>query len=686
MANKLPNNLPQLQNLIKRDPGSYKDEFLQQYRHYQSNLQIFQLKPSQYSKTLDELLIFLAQVAQCYPDEMATYPQDLRDLLQRHASTLDRTMRMTLCKSLILLRNKNLIPATTVLELFFELFRCQDKLLRKTLYTYIVNDIKQVNHVHKNMKLNSSLQNFMFTMLKDNNPTAAKMSLDVMIELYRRNIWKDAKTVNVITTCCFSKVTKILVAAIKFFLGTNDMSEDDSDDDDDKVDKFRKTQKEVIMKNRVAKKTRKRQRKLEKALANLKNNNKKKSQAESFNFSALHLIHDPQGLCEKMFKQLETTTERFEVKLMMIDFISRLVGVHQLFLFNFYPYIQRFLQPHQREVTHLLLFAAQASHDLVPPEIIDQVIRTIANNFISDRNSGEVMAVGMNAVKEICCRCPLAISEDLLQDLALYKTHKDKSVMMAARSLIAFYRKVNPELLHRKDKGRPTAATADLKVLKYGERDAKSFLPGTEALEDTSTVEAQEAQQEDWESCSEEEEEDDSDGEWVDVHHSSDEEVDESLAPTSMEDRLKKAQEVSTSRILSQEEFRKLQAVEAARQTESAKKGGSSKKRKREDPENESTERGELLSLGMIENVYKRRAHDKESRLATVLAGREGREKFAHGHQKMNPHASTTNRDKQKKKAFVMVKHKVMNRKSKRSFRDKQIALRNQLLKRQKRS
>lgn len=83
-------------------------------------------------------------------------------------------------------------------------------------------------------------------MLKDNNPIAAKMSLvsyhyiafflcfvlhgfsklgnevsielliktiltlqDVMIELYRRNIWRDAKTVNVITTACFSKVTKV---------------------------------------------------------------------------------------------------------------------------------------------------------------------------------------------------------------------------------------------------------------------------------------------------------------------------------------------------------------------------------------------------------------------------------------------------------------------------------------------
>ena len=32
-SNKLPNNLPQLQNLIKRDPTSYKDEFLQQHRY-----------------------------------------------------------------------------------------------------------------------------------------------------------------------------------------------------------------------------------------------------------------------------------------------------------------------------------------------------------------------------------------------------------------------------------------------------------------------------------------------------------------------------------------------------------------------------------------------------------------------------------------------------------------------------
>ena len=55
-------------------------------------------------------------------------------------------------------------------------------------------------------------------------------------------------------------------------------------------------------------------------------------------------------------------------------------------------------------------------------------------------------------MREICVRCPLAMSEELLRDLTSYKNYRDKSVMMAARSLIHLYRDVNPELLHRKDR------------------------------------------------------------------------------------------------------------------------------------------------------------------------------------------------------------------------------------------
>lgn len=42
----------------------------------------------------------------------------------------------------------------------------------------------------------------------------------------------------------------------------------------------------------------------------------------------------------------------------------------------------------------MLLCCAQASHELVPPEIIQPMISTIVNNFVTERNSSEVIAVG----------------------------------------------------------------------------------------------------------------------------------------------------------------------------------------------------------------------------------------------------------------------------------------------------
>jgi protein SDA1 len=52
--------------------------------------------------------------------------------------------------------------------------------------------------------------------------------------------------------------------------------------------------------------------------------------------------------------------ERFEARLAMAALVSRVVGVHRLLLVNFYPFLQRYLQPHQRDVTQLLAALVQA--------------------------------------------------------------------------------------------------------------------------------------------------------------------------------------------------------------------------------------------------------------------------------------------------------------------------------------
>uniref|UniRef100_A0A4W3H8S4 Protein SDA1 n=1 Tax=Callorhinchus milii TaxID=7868 RepID=A0A4W3H8S4_CALMI len=644
---------------------TFLSQFLQQFRHYQSNVQIFKLQPDKPNKELSELVMFLAQVAHCYPVRLANFAQELKELLFSHHTVLVPDLRMTLCKALILLRNKGLLNPTSLLELFFELLRCQDKLLRQMLYTHIVTDIKNINAKHKNNKVNTTLQNFMYTMLRDSNTIAAKMSLDVMIELYKRNIWNDAKTVNVITTACFSKVTKILVAALKFFLGKDEDEKDsDSESEDDGP-----TARDIITRYTTGKKNTKYKRKLEKAMKVLKKH-KKKKHPEVFNFSAIHLIHDPQDFAEKLFKQLESSKERFEVKMMMMNLISRLVGIHELFLFNFYPFLQRFLQPHQR---------GESSSNV----IIQTMVMTVANNFVTDRNSAEVMTVGINTIKEISARCPLAITEDLLQDLAQYKTHRNKNVGMSAKSLIHLFRSMNPQMLHKKDRGKPTEASLEAKCHEYGELDAKDYIPGAEVLE----VEGVESKEDNdgWESASMDEDEDDEG--WVDVHHSSDEEqqkeVEEKLKNIPADSRKVKAAAVSSSRLLTQDDFKKIRLAQIAKEVDSAP--GKSQKRKVVEVDSDEERKGELLSLRDIEKLHKKPKSDKETRLATAMAGKTEKSEFTKKRSKLNPFASTTNQDKKKKKNFMMMRysHNVRS-KGKRSFREKQIALRDALLKKKK--
>ena len=100
------------------------------------------------------------------------------------------------------------------------------------LHRYIVKDVRQMNAKHKQNKVNKTLQNFMYGMLSDPNQTAAKKSLDVMVALYRKRVWQDAKTVNVVSTALFSDVGKIKTAALRFFLGGDEEPDEDEHDDD----------------------------------------------------------------------------------------------------------------------------------------------------------------------------------------------------------------------------------------------------------------------------------------------------------------------------------------------------------------------------------------------------------------------------------------------------------------------
>ena len=129
---------------------------------------------------------------------------------------MDRDTRISIIKVLILMRNKCLIEVIPLLKSFFHYFRINDKQLRALIYTHIITDISTSNKgkVNENVsvcvshhgQMNRQLKSFMFDLLDSDSDLVARKALDVMVELYRRQVWTDARAVNVIATACLSKV------------------------------------------------------------------------------------------------------------------------------------------------------------------------------------------------------------------------------------------------------------------------------------------------------------------------------------------------------------------------------------------------------------------------------------------------------------------------------------------------
>lgn len=66
-----------------------------------------------------------------------------------------------------------------------------------------------------------------------------------------------------------------------------------------------------------------------------------------------------QSFAEKLFNKLKSSTDAFEVKLMIMDLTSRCIGTHELLVLNFYPFLQKYLSPHQKEIAKILAAVVQ---------------------------------------------------------------------------------------------------------------------------------------------------------------------------------------------------------------------------------------------------------------------------------------------------------------------------------------
>ncbi|KAM7487229.1 hypothetical protein LguiB_024713 [Lonicera macranthoides] len=496
-------SLPSLQSKMKCDPEGYETELALLYNQFKSSLELFRQQAAlnftsitgvggdhTVAKDLGDRAMFLAHVTPFYPNHLADFPKQLADLLRSAARALPSSLRCHIVQALILLINKKIVDVGETLALFMELQTLDDRTLKKLAFSHVIHSIRRMNQKHKNDAKNRALQNILFAMLQEEDDTKAKRSLITLCDFYRRKVWFDDRTANAICAACFHTSSRIMIASLSFLLDCEKIEDDDDSDDSSSEDELGTPQRHVVISKEAIYKAnhagttsskKKKKAKLQRVIRSMKKQQRMSSENNNSSYlSPLNHLKDPQGFAEKLFSRLQTCNERFEIKMMMLKVIARTVGLHRLMLLNFYPYLQKYVQPHQRDVTSLLAAAVQSCHDMVPPDAVEPLFRQIVNQFVHDRSRTEAITVGLNVVREICLRIPLLMTEDLLQDLVLYKKSHEKSVSSAARSLITLFREVCPSLLIKKDRGRPTNPKARPKA--FGEVNVASNVPGIELL------------------------------------------------------------------------------------------------------------------------------------------------------------------------------------------------------------
>ena len=557
---KVEADLTNLQHKIKRDPTSYRTDFEYQRIQYDNQREVFMAAPT--SATDDgivsfrDLVEFMAQVADCYKKETKDLPQQMIDILGTHHATLESELREKIVGSLVLLRKKEIIDSNILLQCFFPILTSTpSKTLRALLFQKILSDLRSCNSKAVNHKLNRNVQTILHNLVTaDRASPKALWAVKITREMWKRQIWTDAKAVDIMKEAALADNEKVVTGGVRFFLGGDKEREElaDESSDDEAIDVGKLRQKVGINK-----KSKKAARALEQAAAAVKKKDKKKTQPHALNFSALHLLHDPQGFAESLFtKHLQSTKSKLnlEQKLFVLQLVSRLIGLHQLTVISFYSYFLKYLTPRQPSVTSFLASLAQSTHKFVPPDVLEPLIQKIANEFVSEGAAGEVAASGLNAIREICVRQPLAMSDTLLQDLVMYRKSKDKGVMMASKGLLSLYRQVGAEMLKKRDRGKDAAIGLKLGEQRQGRfgEEAVGEIEGLELLEKWREEQRQARREakglpaegsdddededaEDWDAWNVEDDESDSSGGWINVE--SDDEINISDSEDEREDK-----------------------------------------------------------------------------------------------------------------------------------------------------
>ena len=428
------------QDRIKREKETYKEEFLKILKNFEEQFNIFLFNPNRKIKGFKELLMFFAHLSSLFPKETEFIPKGLCKIISENYLTIPHEIRLTIVDSLSIMCKSGILSPLEVIPLFFNLMRCQDKILRKRLTDYIISSLTKINEKHKNININKNIQNFCEKLLEDPNKKLARKTLNIIVNLYQKRIWNDSRTINMMANIAVNaKDIKISSAACQFFLSEYNVDKAESSDEED-LEELKNKYK--LLGKGYAQKTKKRKEKLKQLMKSIeKKEERNKKIKTTSDFMPIDQLNDPMTFAEKLFHLLNSfQSGNFQHKLIVLRLLGRILGRHRLLLNNFFNSMIPLIKNDQKDLSVILASLIEATHDQVPPIELEPIIKKLFDFFISDVLPPQQITLGLNTLYGLVERCPYCIDEKYFSICDELRTYKNKSVSNAARAICNLYK------------------------------------------------------------------------------------------------------------------------------------------------------------------------------------------------------------------------------------------------------
>ena len=433
-------------------PADHVEEIKESYDQFMALSNLFIDQPREITKDFLRLLYDLSHIVH-HHEFKTNFSDRCLTFLETHPESLPQDVRSSLVQAIIVLHNHDVIETTKLISRLVPLFRLNDKTVRRIIFGHLLNKIT----FHQTLEIKKELQKH----VSHEDTRVSFKVLQLIVDIFHRENKEDVKTINFIARCINSTNSRLLNLIVSFFLDPY-LPKDESNLDETQIEEIRHKAEHKL---HVNVKKNKNIKLLEKA-------KKLRAGPQQDPIPVIDFLDDPQKFCLRLFSLLSApeNSKIFKIResqLRALSLLSKILAQFQIEMDQFFSWIQRFIRTNYEEITKLLSIVAGAIHPLTSPDTVYEIIKVIADRFVIENLDEEIIIIGLNTIREICSKNPHGMTSELLEDLIQFKKQSIKGVVMATRGIIQVFRESRPDILPKRERGKPT----DKKIenLNYGE-------------------------------------------------------------------------------------------------------------------------------------------------------------------------------------------------------------------------